>query len=86
MFYDIFISRTKKQSKIIRYPLAPSFYCQTRRKRNILNLAKHDVKHLARKAGTVVINVKTEEMKKLFSESNKLTCKFLKHIVHLEQF
>ena len=47
------VAESKKQSKIIRYPLAPSFYCQTRRKRNILNLAKHDVKHLARKAGTV---------------------------------
>ena len=36
-------------------------------------MAKHDVKHLARKAGTVVINDKTEEMKKLEEESDTKT-------------
>jgi nucleosome-remodeling factor subunit BPTF len=47
------VAESKKQSKIIRYPLAPSFYCPSRRKRNILNLAKHDAKRLARRCGTV---------------------------------
>ena len=45
------VADTKKQSKVIKYPLAPNFLSRTRKIRNILYLAKHNVKHLARKAG-----------------------------------
>ena len=47
------VAESKKQNKIIKYPLAPSFYAASRKKRNILILAKHDVKRLARRAGLV---------------------------------
>ena len=47
------VAESKKQGKVVRYPLAPHFYAKTRQKRNILLLAKHDVKRLSRKAGTV---------------------------------
>ncbi len=47
------VAESKKQSKIIKYPLAPSFYAPTRKKRSILILAKHDYKRLARRAGFV---------------------------------
>ena len=47
------VAESKKQNKIIKYPLAPSFYSASRKKRNILILAKHDVKRLARRAGLV---------------------------------
>lgn len=45
------VAESKKQSKIVRYPLAPHFYAKTRRKRNLLLLAKHDVRRMARKGG-----------------------------------
>lgn len=48
------VAESKKQSKVVKYPLAPHFYARTRKKRNILLLAKHDVKHLARMAGTAL--------------------------------
>ena len=47
------VAESKKQSKIIRYPLPPSFVCPSRRKKNILSLAKYDAKRLARRAGFV---------------------------------
>lgn len=47
------VAESKKQSKIIKYPLAPSFFAPTRKKRSILILAKHDAKRLARRAGFV---------------------------------
>ena len=47
------VAESKKQSKIIKYPLAPSFFAPTRKKRSVLILAKHDVKRLARRAGHV---------------------------------
>ena len=47
------VAESKKQNKIIKYPLAPSFYAASRKKRNILILAKHDQKRLARRAGLV---------------------------------
>ena len=43
----------KAKSKEIRYPLAPSFHSKSRNKKNILILAKYDVKRMARKAGMV---------------------------------
>jgi hypothetical protein len=43
----------KGKSKEIRYPLAPSFHSKSRDKKNILILAKYDVKRMARKAGMV---------------------------------
>eukprot|EP00094_Tigriopus_californicus_P011143 TCALIF_10753-PA protein Name:"Similar to E(bx) Nucleosome-remodeling factor subunit NURF301 (Drosophila melanogaster)" AED:0.03 eAED:0.03 QI:0/0.85/0.75/0.87/1/1/8/257/2554 len=48
------VAESKKQSKVVKYPLAPHFYARTRKKRNILLLAKHDVKHMARLAGTAL--------------------------------
>ena len=47
------VAESKKQSKVVKYPLAPHFYAKTRKKRNLLLLAKHDVKRMARRAGTV---------------------------------
>jgi nucleosome-remodeling factor subunit BPTF len=47
------VAESKKHSKVVKYPLAPHFYAKTRKKRNILLLAKHDVKRMARRAGTV---------------------------------
>ena len=46
------VADMKRQGKVVRYPLAPNFYSKARKKRNILLLAKHDVKHMARKFGT----------------------------------
>ncbi len=48
------VAESKKQAKIVKYPLAPHFYARTRQKRNVLLLSRHDLKHLARKYGTVV--------------------------------
>lgn len=45
------VADMKRQGKVVRYPLAPNFYSKARKKRNILLLAKHDVKHMARKFG-----------------------------------
>lgn len=47
------VAESKRQSKVVKYPLAPHFYAKSRKKRNILLLAKHDAKHGARKAGMV---------------------------------
>ena len=47
------VSDPKAKSKEIKYPPAPSFHSKSRDKYNILILAKHDVKRLARKAGQV---------------------------------
>ena len=47
------VADPKGKSKEIRYPLAPSFHSQSRNKKNILILAKYDVKRMARKAGMV---------------------------------
>lgn len=47
------VAESKKQSKIIKYPMAPSFHSPSRRKKNILILAKHDAKRLSRRAGFV---------------------------------
>ena len=48
------VAESKRQGKVVRYPLAPNFYSKARKKRNILLLAKHDVKHMARKFGTSI--------------------------------
>ena len=45
------VAESKRQGKVVRYPLAPNFYSKSRKKRNILLLAKHDIKHMARKFG-----------------------------------
>ncbi len=47
------LAESKKQTKIVKYPLAPHFYARTRQKRNILLLSRHDLKRLARKYGTL---------------------------------
>ncbi len=47
------VAESKKQSKVIKYPMAPGFYGKSRRKRNIIILAKHDAKRLARRCGVV---------------------------------
>ena len=45
------VADSKKQAKVIKYPLAPKFLAKTRQKRNILYLTKHNLKHMARKHG-----------------------------------
>lgn len=45
------VADSKKTSRIVKYPLAPSFWSCSRRKRNILILNKHDLKRLARNFG-----------------------------------
>ena len=45
------VAESKRQSKIVKYPLASGFTSKFRKKKNILILPKHDVKHLARKFG-----------------------------------
>jgi hypothetical protein len=48
------VADVKKQTKIVKYPLAPHFYARTRDRRNVLLLSRHDLKHIARKFGTVL--------------------------------
>ena len=47
------VAESKAKGKVVKYPLAPHFYAKTRQKRNILLLAKHDIRRMARKAGKV---------------------------------
>ena len=47
------VAESKAKGKIVKYPLAPHFYAKARQKRNILLLAKHDIRRMARKAGQV---------------------------------
>jgi len=45
------VADSKKTSRIVKYPLAPSFWSCHRKKRNIMILNKHDLKRLARNYG-----------------------------------
>ena len=45
------VAESKKTSRIVKYPLAPSFWSTSRRKRNILIINKHDLRKLARNFG-----------------------------------
>merc|ERR1719234_1952998 len=42
------VAESKKTSRIVKYPLAPSFWSTSRKKRNILIINKHDIRRLAR--------------------------------------
>merc|ERR1719187_1465292 len=42
------VAESKKTSRIVKYPLAPSFWSTSRKKRNILIVNKHDIRRLAR--------------------------------------
>jgi hypothetical protein len=43
----------KSKTKEIKFPQTPSFHSQSRNKKNLLILAKHDARRLARRAGLV---------------------------------
>jgi nucleosome-remodeling factor subunit BPTF len=43
----------KKQSRIVKYPLAPTFWSKIHAKRNILINSKHELKRLARLSGLI---------------------------------
>jgi len=45
------VADSKKTSRIVKYPLAPSFWGCSRQKRSILVINKHDLKKLARNFG-----------------------------------
>ena len=47
------VAESKAKGKVVKYPLAPHFYAKTREKRNILLLAKHDIRRMARKWGRI---------------------------------